>query len=392
MASADMTKASGIGARLRSRRGIAIAVVIATVLAVAVAVSIKVLAPKINPTRAMCAEFTDAVGLYPGNKVALLGIEVGSMTAIVNKADHVEVDFTVPADLVLPADVGAVTYSQSIVTDRHVELTKPYTGGPKFTGPGCIKLKSTKTPISVSETFSAIGSLTDAILGSQPGQDPSKAPGVRAINDSLSAASNSLQGTGPGINKTMRNLRTMLADPYKADADYRQLFENSEILTSDFLNNWDSFASVIQTLPVTAQLMEGLSDNFGAAMANVSHLLPTLIEALNRFGPRFYDKFDKRFGGLRDLLNRHIPAITAMINSWPQFSNWLADIYEPAWGTHNVTYIPPQVSIAPTQAGAICQGLTERNIPGAAAACASGTPTDPVTLGLTNLVLGAALP
>ncbi|MCV7347772.1 mammalian cell entry protein [Mycolicibacterium rhodesiae] len=387
-----MTKASGIGARLRSRRGIAIAVVIATVLAVAVAVSIKVLAPKINPTRAMCAEFTDAVGLYPGNKVALLGIEVGSMTAIVNKADHVEVDFTVPADLVLPADVGAVTYSQSIVTDRHVELTKPYTGGPKFTGPGCIKLKSTKTPISVSETFSAIGSLTDAILGSQPGQDPSKAPGVRAINDSLSAASNSLQGTGPGINKTMRNLRTMLADPYKADADYRQLFENSEILTSDFLNNWDSFASVIQTLPVTAQLMEGLSDNFGAAMANVSHLLPTLIEALNRFGPRFYDKFDKRFGGLRDLLNRHIPAITAMINSWPQFSNWLADIYEPAWGTHNVTYIPPQVSIAPTQAGAICQGLTERNIPGAAAACASGTPTDPVTLGLTNLVLGAALP
>lgn len=366
--------------------------VILTVLAVAIVVSVKVLTPKINPTRAMCAEFTDAVGLYPGNKVALLGIEIGSMSAIVNKPDHVEVDFTVPADLMLPADVGAVTYSQSIVTDRHIELTKPYTGGPKFTGPGCIKLKSTKTPISVSETFSAIGSLTDAILGSQPGQDPSEAPGVQAINDSLSAASNSLQGTGPGINKTMRNLRTMLADPYKADSDYRQLFENSEILTSDFLNNWDSFASVIRSLPVTTQLMEGLSDNFGAAMANVSHLLPTLIEALNRFGPRFYEKFDARFGGLRDLLNRHIPAITAMINSWPQFSHWVADIYEPAWGTHNVTYIPPQVSIAPTQAGAICAGLKDRNIPGAAAACASGVPTDPVTLGLTNLVLGAALP
>ncbi len=387
-----MAQILGIGARLRSRRGIAVVAVILTVLAVAIVVSVKVLTPKINPTRAMCAEFTDAVGLYPGNKVALLGIEIGSMSAIVNKPDHVEVDFTVPADLVLPADVGAVTYSQSIVTDRHIELTKPYTGGPKFTGPGCIKLKSTKTPISVSETFSAIGSLTDAILGSEPGQDPSKAPGVQAINDSLTAASTSLQGTGPGINKTMRNLRTMLADPYKADADYRQLFENSEVLTSDFLNNWDSFASVIRTLPVTTQLMEGLSDNFGAAMANVSHLLPTLIEALNRFGPRFYDKFDKRFGGLRDLLNRHIPAITAMINSWPQFSHWLADIYEPAWGTHNVTYIPPQVSIAPTQAGAICEGLKDRNIPGAAAACASGTPTDPVTLGLTNLVLGAALP
>lgn len=386
-----MAGASGFGSRLRSRRVIAVVVAILAVVAVAVVVGIKVLTPKINPTRAMCAEFTDAVGLYPGNKVALLGIEVGSMSAIVNKPDHVEVDFTVPADLVLPADVGAVTYSQSIVTDRHIELTKAYTGGPKFTGPGCIKLKSTKTPISVSETFSAIGNLTDTILGSEPGQDPSKAPGVQAINDSLTAASNSLQGTGPGINKTMRNLVTMLADPYKADADYRQLFENAEILSSDFLKNWDSFASVIRMLPVTAQLMEGLSDNFGAAMAYVSHLLPTLIEAINRFGPRFYDKFDARFGGFRDLLNRHIPAITAMINSWPQFSHWVADIYEPAWGTHNVTYIPPQVSIAPTQAGAICEGLKDRNIPGAAAACASGTPSDPITLGLTNLVLGAAL-
>ncbi len=387
-----MAGTSGIGLRLRSRRVIAVVVAILAVAAVSVVAAVKVLTPKINPTRAMCAEFTDAVGLYPGNKVALLGIEIGSTTAIVNKADHVQVDFTVPADLLLPADVGAVTYSQSIVTDRHVELTKPYTGGPKFTGPGCIKLKSTKTPISVSETFSAIGGLTDAILGSDPGQDPATAPGVQALNDSLNAASNSLKGTGPGINRTMRNLVTMLADPYKADADYRQLFENSEILTSDFLQHWDSFASVIETLPVTTQLMEGLSENFGAAMAYVSHLLPTLIEAINRFGPRFYEKFDARFGGLRDLLNRHIPAITAMINSWPQFSNWLADIYEPAWGTHNVTYIPPQVSIAPTQVGAICEGLTARNVPGAAAACASGTPTDPITLGLTNLVLGAALP
>ena len=380
-----------IGPRLRSPRRTTTAAVVVVAVATAAVVGAKFVAPEVGNTRAMCAEFTDAVGLYPGNKVALLGIEIGSMNAIVNKPGHVQVDFTVPADLDLPADVGAVTYSQSIVTDRHIELTKPYTGGPKFTGPECIKLKSTKTPISVSETFSAIGGLTDAIVGTQPGQDPYNTPGVQALNDSLSAASRSLEGTGPGLNQTMRNLVTMLADPYKADADYRQLFENSEVLTSDFLNNWDSFASVIRTLPTTTQLIEGLSDNFGAALSHISHLLPILVEALNRFGPRIYDKADARFAWLRDVLNRHSPAIFAMINSWPQFSNWVADIYEPAWGTHNVTYIPPQVAISPSQAGAICQGLLQRDIPGAASACASGNASDPVTLGLTNLVLGAAL-
>ena len=384
-----MTRMSAVGSRLRSPWGIAAVVAVVAAVAAGVVIGAKIVTPK--HTRAMCAEFTDAVGLYPGNKVALLGIEVGSTTAIVNKPDHVEVDFTVPTDLDLPADVGAVTYSQSIVTDRHIELTKPYTSGPKFTGPGCIKLKSTKTPISISETFSAIGKLADAILDAQPGQDPSQAPGVQAINDSLRAAGRSLDGTGSGLNQTLRNLVTMLADPYKADADYRQLFENSEILSSDFLRNWDSFASFVRTLPTTTQLVEGLSDNFGAAMSHLSHLLPILVEAINRWGPRLYEKFDKRIAWLRDMLNRHTPAIVAMINSWPQFSHWLSDIYEPAWGTHNVTYIPPQVAISPSQAGAICEGLRKRNIPGAAAACASGTASDPVTLGLTDLILGAAL-
>ena len=384
-----MTRLSAIGSRLRSPLGIAAVMVVVAAVVAAVVIGAKMVMPK--HTRAMCAEFTDAVGLYPGNKVALLGIEVGSTTAIVNKPDHVEVDFTVPTDLDLPADIGAVTYSQSIVTDRHIELTKPYTGGPKFTGPGCIKLKSTKTPISVSETFTAIGKLADAVLDTQHGQDPSQAPGVQAINDSLRAFSRSMDGTGPGLNQTLRNLVTMLADPYKADADYRQLFENSEILTSDFLKNWDSFATVIRTLPTSTQLVEGLSDNFGGALIRISHLLPILVDAMNRWGPRIYHIGDKWIPWLGDFLNRHTPAILAMINSWPQFSHWMSDIYEPAWGTHNVTYIPPQVSISPSQAGAMCEGLRQRNVPGAAAACAPGTASDPVTLGLTDLILGAAL-
>ncbi len=385
-----MPPISAIVSRLRSPLGIATVVVAAAAVTAAAVFGAKTVMPA--KTRVMCAELTDAVGLYPGNKVALLGIDVGSTTKIVNKPDHVEVDFTVPADLDLPADVGAVTYSQSIVTDRHIELTKPYTSGPKFTGPGCIKLASTRTPISVSETFSAIGKLADDILGPQPGQDPSRAPGVQAINDSLRAAGRSLDGTGPGLNQTLRNLVTMLADPYKADAEYRQLFENSEIFTSGFLKHWDTFASVVATLPATTELIEGLSDNFSAALSHVSHLLPILVEAINRWAPRLYQRItDKLIPWVRDVLNRHTPAILAIINSWPQFSHWLSDIYEPAWGTHNVTYIPPQVAISPTQAGAICEVLRKRNTPGAAAACASDTASDPVTLGLTDLILGAAL-
>jgi phospholipid/cholesterol/gamma-HCH transport system substrate-binding protein len=388
-----MSRLAAIRRRLRSRLAIALTLAVVAAIVAAGVVGAKVLMPKVTNTRAMCAEFTDAVGLYPGNDVALLGIEVGTVTAITNKPDHVEVDFTVPKDLKLPADVGAVTFAQSVVTDRHVELTKAYADGPKFTGPQCINLADTKTPIGISETYSALGKLTDVILGTDKGQRPSEAPGVKAINDSLTAASHSLEGTGPGLNQTLRNLVMMVGDPYKADADYRELFENSEILTSGWLKHWDTFTTVIQTLPGTAQLIENLADNFATALNHLVHLLPILVDVINRFAPRVYHNItDKAIPWIRDLLNAWTPNIVGSINALPPLTNWLSDIYDPSWGTNHVTYIAPRVAISPSQASAICTGLRERNTPGAAAACAGGTASDPVTLGLTDLIMGAALP
>ncbi|WP_204081049.1 MlaD family protein [Mycobacterium riyadhense] len=368
-----------------------IVVAVAAGVATAGVIGGKVVLPKFNNTRALCAEFADAVGLYPGNKVQLLGIEVGSVTAVTNRPDHVQVDFTVSKDLELPADVGAVTYSQSIVTDRHVELTKPYASGPKFTGSQCIRLASTKTPIGVSETFAAVDKLANAILGSEA--DPSHSPGAQAINDSLQAASRSLEGTGPQLNQALRDLVAIIGDPHQADADYRQLIENGEILTSTLLQNWDTVATVLQTLPDSLRMIEGLADGFGSALHHLAHSLPILVEALNRFAPRVYHNItDKLIPWIRDVLNAFTPQIIGAINALPPVTNWLASKYEPAWGTHNVTYLPPQVAISPSQASALCSVLREHNTPGSQQACAPGTASDPVTLGLTDLILGAALP
>ncbi|WP_441961099.1 MlaD family protein [Mycolicibacterium houstonense] len=387
-----MTRISALARRLGARAVTVAVVTVVIALTAGVVIGAKMVMPRIAGTRAMCAEFTEAVGLYPGNKVTLLGIDVGTVTAIRNEPDHVLVDFTVPSDLSLPADVGAVTYSQSIVTDRHVELTKAYDGGAVFTGPECIPLQSTRTPIGVSETYSALGDLTNAILGPGEGKPPAEVPGVKAINEALAATNRSLDGTGPALNQTLRNLVTMIGDPHKADSDYGQLLENSEIITSGWLKHWNTFAEVITTLPETTALIEGLSDNFASALSRLVHLLPILIETLDRFAPRAYHNItDKLIPWVTDLLNAYTPHILGFINALPPAVNWLADIYEPAWGTHNITYVAPRVVISPTQVGAICAELLERNTPGSAAACAQGTASDPVTLGLTDLVLGAAL-
>jgi phospholipid/cholesterol/gamma-HCH transport system substrate-binding protein len=373
-----------------TRKRVIITVTVVAAVVAAGLIGVKFVLPGINNTRALCAEFSDATGLYPGNKVQLLGIEVGAVTAITNKPDHVQVDFTVNKDIDLPADVGAVTYSQSIVTDRHVELTKAYSAGPKFSGPGCIKLESTKTPIGASETFTAADKLINSLLGD--GKDPAHSTGAQAITDTLRALGHSLDGTGPKLNHTLRDLVAIIGDPHQLDAGARQLIDNGEVLTSTLVQHWDSVATLLGSLPTTLTMIEGLADGFGMSLHYLAHALPILVDALNRFAPRVYNNItDKLVPFVRDVLNAYTPNIIGTINALPQVTDWLATQYQPSWATQNVTYLPPTVAVAPSQNSAICAVLRDRNTPGSAAACAPGTASDPVTLGLTDLILGGAL-
>ena len=79
-------------------------------------------------TITVTAQFDSAAGLYEGNTVAVLGMPVGKVTTITPKGGYVEVEFTVDKDVEVPADVQAVTISNSILTDRQIELTPPYRG------------------------------------------------------------------------------------------------------------------------------------------------------------------------------------------------------------------------------------------------------------------------
>lgn len=347
----------------------------------------------VTHSRTLCADFTDAAGLYKGNKVLLLGVEVGSVQSVTNTADHVRVEFTVPDDLVLPADVGAASYTTSIMANRSVELTTPYRGGPQFNGEKCIPAERTRTPVSVSESFSAMGNLADTIIGPNANTNPGQAPGIRAISESLNAAARSVDGTGTDFRRMLNELTTMIGDPHKADASYRELLQNGKIITSDWVEHLDDLQTVMQTLAGSAKLVEGLADGLGTALFHLVNLIPVLTEAVNRWAGRGEHNIgDKLFPWLRDILNAYTPHLLSFFATLPPGVNWLADdFYLPNMSTHNVTYVPPRVAISPEQATAICSGLRERSTPGANSACTPGTASDPVTLGLTNLIMGGAL-
>src|ERR1700738_2239169 len=107
---------------------LALALVFAAIAAIALVV-VAIPGKDSRPLR-VTAQFEDAVGLYAGNAVSVLGMQVGKVTSVVPKDGYVEVKLEINRGVAIPADVQAVTVSTSILTDRHVELTPAYRFGP----------------------------------------------------------------------------------------------------------------------------------------------------------------------------------------------------------------------------------------------------------------------
>ncbi|WP_373864317.1 MlaD family protein, partial [Nocardia salmonicida] len=73
------------------------------------------------------ADFENIAGMYEGNEIMVLGLAVGKVDKIVPKGTYVEVHMTIDSGVKIPKDAIAAIISPSIVTDRHIEVSPPFT-------------------------------------------------------------------------------------------------------------------------------------------------------------------------------------------------------------------------------------------------------------------------
>ncbi|PXX53308.1 phospholipid/cholesterol/gamma-HCH transport system substrate-binding protein [Nocardia tenerifensis] len=326
--------------RVLSRTGSVAAAVVVTV-AVVVGVSGASWVDRVRPTtQRVCAEFTDTVGLYEGNSVTVLGVEVGTVSGIEARGDRMRVTMTIDGTLDLPADITAVTISSSIVTDRHVELAKTYTGGPKFDTARCIPLERTKTPVGISEALDAIARLAGDLLGAQQSPTPG-APSDTLLDQTLTGAVRALDGTGPQWNALLQRLSQVIGDPADRDGAIRRLVDNLDQLTTMFITNWPDMQALLDNLKNGIQLVDGFSAQLSRAVDLALEFLPVIARNVGKYDQQSYDFLDRvvpeahryavQAGGIVDLLVR-----------LPPLTDRLVRVFDPANGSVRVNYAPPQ--------------------------------------------------
>lgn len=143
------------------------------------------------------AYFTASVGLFPGSDVRVLGMRVGSVSAVVPEGTKVRVEMQLDEGTPVPADAKAVAVAPSLVSDRYVQFTPVYEGGPRMRDGAVIPRERTATPLELDE----INRNTDRMLRAL-GPDGANKNG--ALSDYLDVTARNLHGNGAAINDAIK--------------------------------------------------------------------------------------------------------------------------------------------------------------------------------------------
>src|SRR4051794_32102645 len=95
------------------------------------------------------AYFSDTLALYPGDKIQIMGVKVGSIDSIEPAGDKMKVTFHYENKYKVPANATASILNPSLVASRTIQLSPPYTGGAQVENNGNLRLVRTHGSVEV---------------------------------------------------------------------------------------------------------------------------------------------------------------------------------------------------------------------------------------------------
>ncbi|WP_409347468.1 MlaD family protein [Mycobacteroides immunogenum] len=263
----------------------------------------------------LTAQFESASGLYESNVVAVLGMPVGKVTKITPMPGYVEVQFTVDKSVQVPVDAQAVTLSTSILTDRQVELSPPYRGGPTLKDGDTIGLDHTKTPVEFDRVLGMLDRLSLSLKGDGKGQGP--------VADVINPAARVADGNGEKIKAGLGELSKALRLSSEGGTTTR------EQLTAIIKN--------VSSLFDAAAANDGKLREFASTVHQLSQILDEEALGTGSTGRRF-NELVKQAGDIveanRDHLKQTIlnsnTALKAVVDHERDISEWI-DVQPLAW-------------------------------------------------------------
>ncbi len=239
------------------------------------------------PTRTLVAHFSATVGVNPGSDVRVLGVKVGDVVSVTPEGRTVRVVMRYAAATPVPANAMAVIVPPSVVSDRYVQLTPAYSGGPTLAVGADLPQSRTAVPLELDDVYRALDQF-DQALG------PNGANADGALSQLVHTGASNLDGNGAALGGSINGLSQVLstldagrddlfgtvADLQKfvtalaqSDDEVRRFNDQLATVSAQLAGERDELAAVVRDLATAlADITSFLHDNRAQLTADVSAL------------------------------------------------------------------------------------------------------------------------
>jgi phospholipid/cholesterol/gamma-HCH transport system substrate-binding protein len=272
------------------------------------------------------AYFSQVLALYPGDKVLIMGVRVGTVDKIEPAGDKMKVTFHYQNKYKVPADATASILNPSIVASRTIQLAPPYTGGPVMDNDAVIPIDHTQVPVEWDDLRNQLGKLVTQ-LGPSPEQP--KGP----IGDVIESFADGLAGKGQQISKTLTALSDSVSALNEGRGDFFAVLKSLAVFVNVLHQNDQRFVALNTDLAQFTTSFTNTDHELAATLRKIDELLSTARKFVNDNG----SVLAKDVGNLADVTNTILQpeprkGLETALHAVPNLASNYLNIYEPTHG------------------------------------------------------------
>ncbi|WP_110206550.1 MCE family protein [Nocardioides daejeonensis] len=215
------------------------------------------------------ALFSETVGLYPGNDVQILGVPVGKVTEVEPSGSQVRVVMELDPGQKVDPDTAAVIVAPTVVSDRFVQLTEPWTGGPSIADGTEIAAAKTAVPVEIDDLYRSMIDVSEKL-------GPRGANKNGALSRLLSVAADNLDGQGAGLNQMLREFGKASATLSGIDDDFFATLANLDSFNSMLKANDADVAAMNRNFASVTEYLAADREELAEATANLADAFAVL--------------------------------------------------------------------------------------------------------------------
>jgi len=228
-------------------------------------------------THTVVAYFPETLALYAGDKVQIMGVQVGQIDAIDPAGDKMKVTFHYDSKYKVPANATASILNPSLVASRNIQLSPPYTGGPVMEDNAVIPIDRTQVPVEYDELRDSLNRiLTD--LG--PTKEQPKGP----FGDIIESAANGFAGKGEQLNKTLTGLSEALYTLNEGRGDFFGVIKSLALFVNALYQSDQQFVALNDDLKTFTNSFTNTNREVATALQDLNQLLTTTRQFISKNG------------------------------------------------------------------------------------------------------------